>query len=633
MLTVFAAGAVENLVVNPDFESFDSKGRPVGWNSLPSNFRVERSAGENGTCGLVYENADPSRYQLPGQRVKMEKGVEYRFSARVRIEDLERNGHSGGANVCVEFFDASGKWVGGAYAHAVRDTKGGWTTVECLSAKLSDKAVVALITPYVARGCTGKVFFDSIRLEKVDHAPVSGLWCSAYQSLAAEGEVEFVAGLELGSAGLKVGECRAVFEYVRADGRKTETEASTFTGDEARLMLKVADLKSGESTVGFSLRSRLTDKEIVESRFATTFTRVAKLPERKVRFDARRRLIVDGKPFFPLGVYACERLTDEDLRRFGGSAVNCVMNYKAPTKADMDAYAAHGLRFFYNLKDAYVGRWFKTEASAERFVRQKVVEVKDHPALLAWYVNDELGIDHVPQLRARYELLRVLDPDHPSWAVVYQIGMIRYYMGTCDVLGTDPYPISAPDATIANASSFAERTNAGLFGIRPVWQVPQAFDWGAYWKGKDDQTRPPTREEMANMGWQSIACGANGLVYYSYSDMKRMDHKTPLEKSWGDLASVLEEIGRFAPVLLLGDEPPPVTCSNEVVRVRSWRDGDKVYVLAVNTTSERQVVSVGVSGGCKAATAELGSSPTVGPDGTVSSELEPMAAAMWRLDR
>ena len=619
-----------NLVVNSDFEQFDARKRPVGWTNLPSNFRVERSAGENGSCGLVYENGDPASYQLPGQDVKLEKGREYRFSARVRTEGLKRNGGPGGANVCIEFADAEGQFAGGGYATPVLDTKGQWRTLECKSVRVPEKAVSAQVKPYVDRGLTGKAYFDSIRIEPVERKPVSGLWCSAYQSLVAEGEVTFAAGLELPAAGLRTEDCRAVFRYVRADGTKAIVEAQEYSADVARIRIPVADLPLGRSVIGFQLKAKATGGEIPDSRFTSLVTRVAKLPERKVRFDAMNRTIVDGKPFLPIGVYANGRLAEEDLLRLEKSPVNCIQNYTEPKRDEADAYAAHGLRFFGKLADAYVGRGFQTEAAAEAFVRKHVAELKDHPALLGWYLFDELGLDFVDQMRARRNLLQELDPDHPTYAVIYQIAHMRHYMGTCDVMGTDPYPISS-GTEIGQAGDWARRTHEGLFGMRPVWQVPQAFDWGAYWKGKDDQTRMPTRDEMANMGWQAIAGGANGLVYFSYFDMKRMDRKTPFEKAWRDFTDAVSEIARFERTILSDGEPPKATCANEKVLIRAW-GGDEPAVLAVNATTEPQQAEIALGFAIRAVRTELGPDAKAVGSG-LAVTLPPLATGIWRLSR
>eukprot|EP01051_Picozoa_sp_SAG22_P010273 SAG22_NODE_913_length_6527_cov_2.919726_6_plen_182_part_00 len=61
------------------------------------------------------------------------------------------------------------------------------------------------------------------------------------------------------------------------------------------------------------------------------------------------------------------------------------------------------------------------------------------------------------------------------------------------------------------------------------------------------------------MAWQAICRGANGIVFYSFFDIKRNDD-VPFAKQWTVLSAVAEEIDSYAPVLL-SDEgaAPPVT--------------------------------------------------------------------------
>ena len=69
------------------------------------------------------------------------------------------------------------------------------------------------------------------------------------------------------------------------------------------------------------------------------------------------------------------------------------------------------------------------------------------------------------------------------------------------------------------------------------------------------------------MAWQAVCRGANGIVYYSYFDIKRNDD-VPFETQWGILSAVAAELDSYAPVLLSDEGPagwllfarPPQPC-------------------------------------------------------------------------
>lgn len=97
---------------------------------------------------------------------------------------------------------------------------------------------------------------------------------------------------------------------------------------------------------------------------------------------------------------------------------------------------------------------------------------------MAWYTSDEKGLNWVPQLRELYEYIVSVDHDHPTYSVFTagQVADISDYLGVCDILGTDPYPIG--DGAGINASmagDWGRYTVQGTLGATPVWQVIQGF--------------------------------------------------------------------------------------------------------------------------------------------------------------
>ena len=53
-------------------------------------------------------------------------------------------------------------------------------------------------------------------------------------------------------------------------------------------------------------------------------------------------------------------------------------------------------------------------------------------------LNDELNTEWMPDLEKHYQWTAETDPDHPTWAVLYEAPQLRQYLRTFDVVGTDP---------------------------------------------------------------------------------------------------------------------------------------------------------------------------------------------------
>ncbi|MBI2303103.1 MAG: hypothetical protein HYU66_29700 [Armatimonadetes bacterium] len=217
---------------------------------------------------------------------------------------------------------------------------------------------------------------------------------------------------------------------------------------------------------------------------------------------------VDGKPFFPIGVY---HVPDTALAKAKALGFNCFQgwgNSVAQARAQLTAGAKAGLKVILEmspfLRDSY-----KRDA-----LLAVVRALKDHPALLAWYTVDEpAGQQHAWCLDA-YRLCRAEDPHHPVYLVMCDPSQFGRYAPTTDILAIDPYPIAhQPIRMVAAWTQAAQRAVAGR---QPVWVIPQLQNLTAY----TDPTkgRGPTPAEEWCMVAQALIYGAKGIVYYPWDD-------------------------------------------------------------------------------------------------------------------
>ena len=628
-------------MINGDFEAeFSEEGRKAfGWNRFGACYRVQRNAGENGSTGLVWRNDDPKKYEVAASPIRLEPGTTYEISCRYKTVRLETPVKATGwVGLCVECKDADGKYTKGIYQGGYKATDGAWKGIYQIGT-VPENAVTMTVSPTVGPGFVGEVHFDSIVVKRAVHKPVFGLYVSAYRDKVANGKFDVVAGLDLKSAKLRTEDFEPLLSVPVASGGRKKISADRYDVKSARFTVDAETLPFGESALIFGLRNRKTGKVAEDCSVRRTIERVKELPRPKVSVDGRNRLIVDGRPFFPLGLYWNDaKPKEEELAEYGESPFNCVLNYQQLSSEVMDSYDRHGIKVIYSVEGIYgPGLRFKSEKEIFDWTRREVERHRGHPALLAWYTNDERGNSYVPQLERRYRLIGELDPNHPVYAVLYQLPIVRYYMDTCDIIGTDPYPVGNPYSAgnaehIEICSEWADASVEGSYRMRPVWQVPQVFDWGVYHKDKADKSRMPSSAELKNMFWQAIACGANGLVGYSYFDVKRMSWKNPWKQTWADVCEAAGEVRRFFPVLLSDGIPPAVSCGSADVRVRAWRDDERAYVLAVNIRNRPVSASISAGGDWTVAESALGPSPVEVGKGVFKLELPALGAAMVRLD-
>jgi len=626
-----------NLAPNPGFETVSASSRlPDGWRADPAVFARDTNHVRFGSASLRFANRDPGAYRLCSARVAAGPGLKYTFGAWIKTRGI--TGDDSGATLCLEWADSNGRWLGGVYPSGVKGTRD-WTRVEQPVAHVPTNAVRVVLSCYVRKGMTGEAWFDDVRLQRVVDASLDTVLVSpAYRGrVTGEGPTNAVVRAFVNPEsfrGLELGDIRLLATLRDALGRAVYTHAVPTRRNrrEYDLLFPVGELLPGTYEAEVRLVSRAGDVRDM------TTHRLVRVPDdftAKVRVDEQRRLLVDGTPFFPLGMY-WGTINEGDLDTFADSPFNCLMPYGSPTREQMDLAHGRGLKVIYSVKDMYAGsRWcpksIEDAADEERLVRAKLRAFRDHPALLAWYLNDELPQTYMPRLEAHQRWVEEDDPHHPTWVVLYQYRQVRDYIRTFDVIGTDPYPIARKPASMAG--DWTAETHRQVCGARPLWQVPQSHNWGNY-RGHEKGARSPTYDEMRSMAWQCICEGANGIVFYSFFDLKK-NADVPFEEQWGRLKRIAAEIDRWAPALLSVEPVAGADIAGQTVpgwmRWRAHRADGRIYLFVVNDGDGEGPVTFNVPKGCVSVTTGSAERVLSVSDGTFSDTLPRLAVRIYTL--
>jgi hypothetical protein len=387
----------------------------------------------------------------------------------------------------------------------------------------------------------------------------------------------------------------------------------------ATLELRPPDLQPGPYRWTFTLfgqnRRRIARREV---RF-----RIVSQPPR-VYIDAKRRLRAGGTPFFPLGLYMAGHDTEQDLARIAAAGFNTLLSYTwgafghtaaqglgPGPRAFLDRAGAHGLRVIYALQDFFEESptWLCRTPGAcvpgttgLDLVREYVLALRDHPALLAWYLNDERPSAFVPQLRERIELIDELDPEHPCLQVLaldadatqaqQALALDAYYDNT-DLLGVDPYPVAgAPPLKrpMKMVGAWTDSAKISARDVRPVWNVVQTHPWGNYTGNPAD--RAPSLEEQRCMAYLALVHGADGLLLYSYFDLfhppGRPDDPVYFESRWAEVAAIGQELSALAPELLRGRDLELASSGPaSPLQARALEEADGLHLLLANPNRTR----------------------------------------------
>ena len=368
-------------------------------------------------------------------------------------------------------------------------------------------------------------------------------------------------------------------------------------------------------------------------------------PGSRVKVVGDSCVLVDGKRFFPVGIYSAGV---EDFPKLAGAGFNLVQTYGWEGKSDhdwgkawLDAAHKHGLMALVGLYRPRVKN-MQFDACVER-----IELYRRHPAVLAWHTMDEpawekegnRGEKYMP---AVYQLVKKHDTGRPVTAVVCHFTDAKRFVDTVDVLQADYYPIPPiPRSHYAGTGfrgikTFVDAWREASSASKPFWFVCQAFDYSLSKEKKYDVPaewkRYPTRRELRTMTYTAVASGARGILYWSLNRLKKAREGSQVtgEDHWERLKSVTLELKQLTP-LLTADTPETIQSKDRVVAmVKSY--GSHTYVIAANYERKPTKTVLDVPG-ITSATAEVlfGTGSAQVKDGKLPIALEAVESRVFRI--
>ena len=238
-------------------------------------------------------------------------------------------------------------------------------------------------------------------------------------------------------------------------------------------------------------------------------------------------LVVNGEPFFPIGLYYAEAETADasgvGLGRLRAMGFNIIsFGGGLESAAVLDRIAGAGLGVWYRPPGELHGA-FDT-------LKEVVVRFGPHPGVLLWEMDDEPILNELPiaTTAAGCALVHRIDPFHPilcnQWFPgAERAGEVSRWAELADVHGFGIYPVpvgrlrarldACGDDREASVAIAGEQVALWrrLAPGKPVIPVLQAFAWNAL---EDGDHGYPTLSCSRFMAYHCIVNGAKGLHYY-----------------------------------------------------------------------------------------------------------------------
>lgn len=366
--------------------------------------------------------------------------------------------------------------------------------------------------------------------------------------------------------------------------------------DNRLLSLDISQLPEGAHFIGCRL-------QLAGGQALNRQVEVVKLPPSPHAVQVDRLtggLRVDGLPFYPFGFYAGLPLGNLPMEEVY-NAMNLVGVYQPndeesleARKAYMDQCAALGIKVNYAL-NGLVGaphdQWdyvmtAEEEQRQEERLRREVETFRNHPALLAWYMNDEpVGQGRQPELLEKaYRTIQELDPYHPVSVVFVVPDKAGPFRNSLDIAMTDPYPIPGD---VNDVRGHLQALNRHFRYQKALWMVPQAFGGGEHWQ------REPTAAEIRVMTYLGIYEGAMGMQYF----IRRAPNLFPKSRlAWNECTRIAHEVNMLLPYLYSEEGRRIIPTSEDKLLAAAWPLGDTTLLMVINSENQPRTFSLPLAG-------------------------------------
>ncbi|MBM3238613.1 hypothetical protein FJZ31_20145 [Candidatus Poribacteria bacterium] len=329
------------------------------------------------------------------------------------------------------------------------------------------------------------------------------------------------------------------------------------------------------------------------------------------RIENGTRLFVDGKPFFPIGIYYLPKSENPyaELAEAGFNLVRSDLSEEQLNAAD-----AQGLKVWISLGHRL--DFSEDSEKRKRDLETQVNQFKSHPALLAWESIDEPAWTwkkpaearvSAENLAAGHEYLKKLDANHLLWinhAPRNTCKTLQKFSAHTDAVACDIYPViprnidadktyalmsNGKQGDLANQSlscvgEYVHKMKKVADSKKATWIVLQGFAWNH--DTNPDNPLFPTPEETRFMAYDAVINGVEGILYWGTHVMPQPSPQ------WDGIKRVAKELSALTPVLLAPTIQHNISIDYEEmgfsidkgIEILAKYHDNKVYLIMANTT-------------------------------------------------
>ena len=211
--------------------------------------------------------------------------------------------------------------------------------------------------------------------------------------------------------------------------------------------------------------------------------------------------------------------------------------------------------------------------------------------IMGWYLADE------PEARDNnpgwfieaVELMKELDPYHPTFMLNYGSEGMRKFSKGCDILMPDCYPQYFEDGSTGKPRWCTSQWMQTIKSLGlPGWLMVQISPWPDFSPDRKLKGVPPSLDDIRSQFYQALLHDAKGITMYAYYDSARFE----VARLGSD--AVTREIRILEPLLLRNSIPGAVsfesTPEDRFFQVGMKKHQGLIGIIAVNTSMETRKI-------------------------------------------
>jgi hypothetical protein len=362
-------------------------------------------------------------------------------------------------------------------------------------------------------------------------------------------------GIELAPDEEDLTGANVALSVVDSQGKTVGSAEAKIADRETRSLSQAVALDSKLPEGAYKVRAVLADKGGKSLAESETALKILAPREAQTIVDEDRTLLVNGEPFFPLGLY---HVKQDDYATVAGLGINTIQYWTWDGEKGLEKAAAHRLKAIFELNH-----------KNEEIVRNVVKQYANNPSILMWYGLDEPAEASHGLAKVMLDTFTAEDDHHPVYMVSCRPDIFKEQAKFGDVFAHDPY--GSPQ----KALEWMQKSNAAVDHRKAVICVPGSF-------GKE------TAAELRATAYLALANDARGIMWYPWSQTGGGPVGVGLKNSPEQQAVIQElcaEIHALKPMLT---SPERTSIQSEDGKLQGLHSvvGDQSFILLVNGTDQ-----------------------------------------------